>query len=353
MNKRLTMWIFFALVSVAALAFSGCYTQVGVTREDGRDEEYAADDNAGGGDQDAVENDDNGYTYNDDDAWAYRPRLGFSYYYPSTLWPSTAFSMSYGNPWSPYNFYGSNYNYSNDPWCWNAGYGGYGYGGYSGYGYGYGGYGYGGYGYAWGYNPYYSYYGYPYYGYTYNGKPVQHGGRNVGNTRGADDGSTVNTGTRIPPTDRTGGFDGTMSTGMRSASGGSSTRGTTGNTGAPAVDATTRSGGSTRGVAPANTNGAPRNNNGTRNSTSRTGNSRVYRQRGGSTQATPDERGTSAPTYAPPSRDGGSQSGSSTRSAQPSVAPAPSAPPPSSGRGSAPANSGSSRGGSTRGGRPN
>ena len=156
MNKRLTMWILFALLGVAALALTGCYTQVGVTREDGRDEEVVADDNGGGAAGESY--DENGYTY-DDDEWDYRPRTGFSYYYPSyypsTMWPSTMFDYSYSNPWNAGIYYGTGSGYGfasyyNNPFCYQPYYGGgYGYGGYGGYGYGgygYGGYGYGGYG---------------------------------------------------------------------------------------------------------------------------------------------------------------------------------------------------------------
>lgn len=336
MKTRLSLWIFFALLGVASFVVSGCYTQVGVTREDGQDEQYAAQ---GGQNADSAQTDaeeDNGYTYNDDN-WDNRPHVGYQYYYPSyyndNIWPSYAFGAAYANPWGYNNFYGyGSYYNSYDPWwCGSP------YLGYSNY---------------WGYGSYYSYYPYAYspYYYSYRARNVKHGDRDFGTTRGGEGGSTVNTGTRVAPNDRIDG-SGTLPTGMRSATGGSSTRGAAT---APAVSAPTRSG-STRGIAPGNPSGSNRGNAGNvRGSSSRTGNSRVYRQRGGAAQGSADERGTSAPTYAPPSRDGGSQGGSSTRGASPSYSPPPSsAPAPSSGRGSAPSNSGSSRGGSTRGGRPN
>ena len=342
MNTRRTLWMMLAFLSIGALALSGCYTEVGVTREGERGYEYAnkeGDQN----DQAVTEDDANNEQMDRDDSdsydnssydnpdWGYRPRVGFSYYYPSYspsgFWPSYAFNAAYANPWAGFGtcYAGSYY----DPfWCgapyvsytpyWDGYY----------YGAGY-------------YSPYYSYY--PYYGGSgYTVRNVSRGTREMGSTRGVTDRGFTG-GTRIPPPDNTSvGGASTLPTGSRN--GGVSSSPKRGTSAAPVVGGSSR-GGSTRGATTGTSAVTPRSGqNAPRGTSTRSNGSRVYRQRGSTSNG--------APSSAPASRDGGTQS-APPRNSAPSYSPPPSSSPPSSGRGSAPASSGSSRGGSTRGGRPN
>jgi hypothetical protein len=220
MTKNL---ILLGMAAVVVAALSGCYTQVGVVRNDQDDsqQQYTSDQPA---DTQAEPGDDysaNGnYTNNDD--WCYNhPRVGFSYYYPSSYWPSTAFSIAYNDPW----FY--------DSYAW----------GYSPYSYGYG------FGYpVYGYSPYGYYPGYAY-GYGY-GNGYYHGGdhgyahrnpRTFGSTRGGD--ASVNPGGITPA-----GYMDLPSATRHATSGGSSARG---------QNATgTRSVGSTRSTSTPTTQGS-------------------------------------------------------------------------------------------------
>ena len=266
-----------AVLSIVALLASGCYTQVGVTREGERgyeaadkpaDQQVATEDDANRDvqqdDSDAYDNStyDNGSYDNSD--WGYHPRVGYTYYYPSyapsTFWPSYSFSAAYANPWaySYYNCY--------DPWwCGSP------YISYSPYWDGYNPYGY--------YSPYYSYY--PYYnGYGYSVRNVSHGTRDIGTTRGTTDRRDINRGSRMPSDPSVNlPAGGALPTGSRN---GSATGVSRGSVGSPTVDGASRNDGSTRGSR--GTTVAPRSNPNTpRASSSRTRSSRVYRQRGSAT----------------------------------------------------------------------
>lgn len=141
MNNRLSLLVLISIFGISVLLFlSGCYTQVGTTRDTDEEEQYVSesvsDDSVVSEENEKVEYTDNG-CYED----VYRPRVGFSYYYPSTYWPSTAFAVAYSDPWfydynwwaydrwhytSPYSWYYSSWYpyYYPSNYYWNYNYGG-------------------------------------------------------------------------------------------------------------------------------------------------------------------------------------------------------------------------------------
>ena len=147
MKTKITLLALSSIISIILIVFSGCYTQLGSQyNEKEGDEEYTATDQQND-DTYSEESESDDYTYNSeysDDF--YHPRVGFSYYYPSSYWPSTAFSMAYADPW--FYDYAWGYNSWNNYYSpvWNPFYG------YNPYSY---------------YSPYYSdYYGYGYSSYS-------------------------------------------------------------------------------------------------------------------------------------------------------------------------------------------
>lgn len=151
MKTKLSILATLGLLGIALLMFSGCYTQI-ATREDdqaqysqqgyGNDSSYAAGDDSGVG------------CCNQWDDYHQQAMTGFSYYYPSTMWPSVAFDAAFYSPWIFDPFWGY------DPWYYPYPYA------YLGYGHYHSGY------YPYSYN--HSYYG----GYVANR-------RTFGSTRGA------------------------------------------------------------------------------------------------------------------------------------------------------------------------
>ncbi len=270
---------------------TGCYTQVGTTRDeytprDDNQDRYASETN------DTTNNDyDQGYAddrYDDD--WAPGYRYGFEYYYPTL-----GFSFSTYDPWWRY---GGWYYY--DPfWCgtyYPALYAGWHY---------------------W-WPP--AFYSYPYYGghfYGYGGRGGHGIARTIGNTRG---GGVVRGGRGPTSVSSTGtGGVGNLPTGLRASTGTRTTP--SGNT--PRVSTGRRPTGSGSGVG--------RSGAGVRGGTSRGG------SRGGAHSTQPR-------TYTPPRDNGGSRGGTGrSYSPPPSAPPAQSTPPSGGGR--------SSGGGGARGGR--
>ena len=182
MNKKFNIFSFLAVLAVAGLMFSGCYTQLDSSKNETRDEDQ--------GYSSSQQDESNNYRDRDmyDDDYG-RTHVGFSYYYPSYGFPSYSFNAAYNDPYYGYGNYGGYYGgYYNS---YNPYYG-------SGYGY---------------YNPY-NYYSYYYpsyynrYGYTY-GTPVMHRVRDFGSTRGgAPERGTINGGAGYSP-QPTGGYSGT------------------------------------------------------------------------------------------------------------------------------------------------
>jgi hypothetical protein len=119
MKKILSVFGLMSIFSLVVLvSFSGCYTQVGATRDTDEDNEYVAespnDDSSFVEESNTTEYTDNGYC---DDT--YRPRVGFNYYYPSTYWPSTAFTVAYSDPWFyDYNWWAYDHLYYTSPYSW-------------------------------------------------------------------------------------------------------------------------------------------------------------------------------------------------------------------------------------------
>ena len=339
MKSTLRFLISFLTLGTFFFALSGCYTQLSTTRdEQEEDEEYATQ----------RDNNDSSYTEDyDRDGYDYpgrsgyydnygygsgytNARIGFSYYYPSYYWPSSLFSAAYADPW----FYDC-YSYY-DPWrcgTYSMRYPYYGYGYYSSYNY----------------YPYY--YRYPYY-YSYNARPVKHGSREFGSTRGSSGGrGTINAGSDNYGTGRTG-FD--LPTGVargdRSGGGVAS-----GNRSAKLKESPRRVGGQ-RGYAPRGSShkSGTRSDRSVRGSGSRRWNTRSDVRPDPQPQYQPSEIHT--PSLPPPATRSTGNSGS-TRVEQPrssgrEVGSSRSSPPPPSSSGRAPSSSGGSRGGSTRGNRP-
>ena len=107
MKTRITRLALIIPFGLFVLLFSGCYTRLATvedrrsepeqygSRDQGNDSGYYAGNDSGN------YYDENSSSYYDDSYGAYpHNRVGFSYYYPSTYWPSYAFSVAYSNPWA-------------------------------------------------------------------------------------------------------------------------------------------------------------------------------------------------------------------------------------------------------------
>ncbi|MBI4811017.1 MAG: hypothetical protein HY800_06180, partial [Ignavibacteriales bacterium] len=154
MKNKLKIFALLSTIGALLLFLSGCYTQLETTRgayDD--DEQYTADEQS---EETSYIDEDEEYTESSEYCEDYRPRVGFSYYYPSYYWPSIAFSMAYADPW----FY--DYYWARDPWFYYSPY-------------------------TWqSYYWYSPYYYYPYYGYyyTYDWSDVNRSRRYDGSIRG-------------------------------------------------------------------------------------------------------------------------------------------------------------------------
>ncbi|MBI1805226.1 MAG: hypothetical protein HY033_08270 [Ignavibacteriae bacterium] len=356
MKSRFQFYMILSVVALFLLGFSGCYTQLGTTREEGQDQYGSAqpdnDSSSYGEGYNSGEYRDRGSSgYFDDewDGWHRRARLGFSYYTPSYYWPSYAFNAAYSDPWL-YDCY-----WSYDPWICGTSYYGSSYYGYPSYGYS-----------PYYYSPFYSYYPPVYYRHA-NASPVHRGSRDFGSTRGGEStrgGTDVRAGGGYYEPDRGGYNLPGVSRIDRNTPGGVS------NTNTSNPRGNSREIGSQR-------SSSPRSNE--RPSSGRSPDVRAWGSRGGATRgdaARQPNSGEGNPSFTPPpasyvpprrgnnnggshgepkkhepsrgSRDSGSTRGGNS---QPSYSPPPppqqqSSPPPSS----APANTGS-RGGNTRSGR--
>lgn len=175
MKSKMTVLLMVAAISIFLLFFPGCYTQLGSLRDEQVSEKTdytTADSEPGSSDVSSYDRQSNDYyNYNNYDNSYPQYRVGFSYYYPASYWPSSAFTVAYNNPW----YYDSYWAY--DPWWCGTPYVTY-------PGYGYSNYYYNNY--YWGsYLPpaYYRY------GYSYASVPIRRTAREFGSTRG---GSTRN-----------------------------------------------------------------------------------------------------------------------------------------------------------------
>jgi len=143
MKTKLTILTLLSCVGLFLLIFSGCYTQLASMRDEQEgDEEYTT---TGQQNNDSIISENEGGEYRDESGCcedSYRPHVGYSYYYPSSYWPSAAFSLAYADPWF-YDYawrYSSWYNYYSPAWYPYYGYSPYYYNPayYYGYDYGYG-----------------------------------------------------------------------------------------------------------------------------------------------------------------------------------------------------------------------
>ncbi len=300
---------------VILLNLAGCYTQMGTTQDDrDRESEYSQsrryDDTSSVQGEEPERSD---YYSNNDyyDGGGYRPRIGFSYYYPSYYWPSTAFSVAYGNPWA-YDCY-----WGYDPWICGTPYVVYPY-----YGYYPG---------AYSYPGYYSYYGY---GSSY--RRYHHADRSFGSARGSQ-GRTPSTETRFD-VPSSGGTE-LPHAGRFAPSGSTPTRTS------PSVKDNTRRTGTARGYYVPRSDGRGQGNANSvpRGSASRVGSSRAgarhYRLPDAPSRPATQDHG-SPNNGAPAGNDGTPRVNNS-----PGVSPPRSAPPPAPSRGPSPASSGTSRSG--------
>lgn len=339
MKNKIQFLILSGLIGLLMIVVSGCYTQLGMTRGERHDDrEYTAiqqDEDTSyvaNEDQDEYRNQSEYYNSDYDEyGQSYRPRVGFSYYYPSSYWPSTAFSVAYANPWA-YDCYSAY-----DPWICGTPYVTYPY-----YGYGY-------FPSAYYYPPYYYHYNY-----SYLVKPVRHERRDFGQTRGSAGRGAVETRGDVPTSVGTG-YD--LPRGARVSSpmsGPSSLRSV------PVVKDNSRRTGSSRGAYVPRSDGrsgSRSNNNGVRGTSSRGGNSRgdVRREQTAPRYRTP-EAPAIPPTYRAPSNDNGSSRGEQSHGTRDAGSPRSSSPssytpppqhnssPPAPSSGSAPS-SGTSRSG--------
>ncbi len=165
-----------------SVILAGCYTELGTMRERSRDddsysnrqqtyEESEEDTTSSDSYSQSQRYDD--YSYDRYDGYP-RYRGSFSYYYPSSYWPSVGFTLAYNDPW-----YGWGVGYScYDPWWCGTSYVMYPWPSYY-------------------YPPYYTYY--PYYRYRYaSGETVPRTNRDFGSTRGG----SIRTGGRDRGDDR-------------------------------------------------------------------------------------------------------------------------------------------------------
>ena len=333
MKSRLILSTMVGIMGLFLMMFSGCYTQLGTTR----DEQISQ-----GDDNSTAQSEQNRSTYSresspygsqqsnyvdDDNYYDSYPRyhVGFSYYYPSSYWPSYAFTVAYNNPWR-YDSYSSY-----DPWLCGTPYVTYPWYGNSPYSY-----------YSSGYSGYYStpLYAYYHYGYSYVAVPVRRTSRNFGTTRdGSIRGATSNTDNfNNYGNDRSSAFPQGGSGFEQPISGGISTRGNN----ETITQQPARPGGTQRASTrqtDSNVSGG-RTDRGVRGASSRGARARGEGNRDNQTPQYRPESGNSAPSspsYTPPAstgrpnRDAGSSRGAGTQQ---------------SGGGN------STRGGNSRGGRP-
>ena len=343
MKTHITGWLFIIPLLVGLAFFAGCYTQLGTVREEQDDmEEYTKGeqeiDSSSTEENDLADDryrEDHYSSYNYDDSWQSRYRVGFSYYYPSHYWPSYAFSVAYANPWY-YDYY-----WSYDPWWCGTPYVNYGYGYYNSPFYSY---------------PFYSYY----YGTAYDRRDVRHSTRDFGSTRGSGGrrGVTAPLGYNTSSTERR---DYSLPSGIsleRSKSGTSS------RVSKQSVRGSSRRTGSQRSYTPRS--GSNRSGNrtetGTRGSSSRGGSFRGYENRDQQPYYQPAEGNIQPPIYTP-SRGGnervesdqGNRSVGSSRGGNSSYTPSHTPtfnPPPPAPSGGSRAPDGGNRGSNSRGGRP-
>ena len=301
MKTRIIFLTLSGLFSVLIILLSGCYTQLGSLRnEKAGNDEYISSEQQN---DTSYTNENGDVNYNDNSSCCddyYRPHVGFSYYYPSSYWPSVAFGMAYADPW----FY--DYAWGYNPWnnyyspVWNPNYGYYPYSYYSPY-----------------YPSYYNgYYGYP-------GTSVVNGRRDVGEVRAQGRGDNGS--------DRTYQLQGTpdMNLTTGAALGKAPTSAPPPNRNSSAVKNNSQRTGNNRNYSTRDSRN--RSSNNSVNATSRRASNRTVRRTDTQLQYRPSETNNPpAPTNNPPARE--------TRSA-PSYTP-PSSPPSS--------NNGSSRSGSDR-----
>jgi hypothetical protein len=181
MKTNLKIGLLLGIISLLFLVLPGCYTQLQSTRDrDYTDDEgYNSNENSQYYATDTTQVDSGAYyeqqepavinNYYGDDGYNPRYRYGFSYYYPSTIWPSAYFGVAYNDPY----FY--DYYYPSPAIYCGPFYHHY-------------------------YNPYYSYY--PYYDNWYGGSysyssgyyngPVRRPVRNFGASRGTTNSGTIN-----------------------------------------------------------------------------------------------------------------------------------------------------------------
>lgn len=119
MKTKLIILTLLSCVGLFLLIFSGCYTQLASMRDEQEgDEEYTT---TGQQNNDSIISENEGGEYRDESGCcedSYRPHVGYSYYYPSSYWPSAAFSLAYADPWF-YDYawrYSSWYNYYSSAW---------------------------------------------------------------------------------------------------------------------------------------------------------------------------------------------------------------------------------------------
>src|SRR4051812_28112290 len=105
MKSRLLVWMFAVTLGLLALVFSGCYTQFNSTREEEGEGYTSQPENSDSSYVEDHDRNDSGYrNYSDYDNYGYgggysHSHVGFSYYYPSSYWPSYAFTAAYNDPW--------------------------------------------------------------------------------------------------------------------------------------------------------------------------------------------------------------------------------------------------------------
>ncbi len=114
MKNILKKLVLFLTFGVFTLFLNGCYTQLKTTSE-----AYSDDNKYISEEQNEEGIDDNENEKYSESSWCcdeYRPRVGFSYYYPAYYWPSVAFTIAYADPW----FY--DYYWAYDPWFYYSPY---------------------------------------------------------------------------------------------------------------------------------------------------------------------------------------------------------------------------------------
>jgi hypothetical protein len=117
MKMKLSVFGLLSFLSmVLLLSFSGCYTQLGTTRDGNDEEEY---DTVTQNEEPAAIDENNEYTNESCNEDYYRPRVGFSYYYPPAYSPSTLFTIAYSDPWFyDYNWMAYDRWYYTSPYSW-------------------------------------------------------------------------------------------------------------------------------------------------------------------------------------------------------------------------------------------